>query len=388
MIMKGPQFAGYEPRDLRWAPDGQHLFFRWKQYSEPIEKDFDTYVVGRDGKGLRKLSDDEAKDAPPVRAFWSRDRKRAVSIDDGDVVLYENNRHRKLTNTIEAESGPRFTRDERHVAFVRNNNLFVVAIDDGSIAEVTNIAGPDDKEPLWDEKKGTDSQEFVKSEERKLFDVIERRAKKKEEDEAKKKKEHPLKPYKLEKKQIGRRPAPHARRQVRHRLDQQRRRQVEEDLRRELRQRERVHGRDQLAREGRRLRDGDEAGRAVDDRRRGEDVPERAGAGRRCRRRRRERTEKQETKSEAATAKKDRERDVTFGAVRFSDDGTKAFVALRARDNKDALDPGVRSGHGEGPRARHDARRRVGAPRTAVGLDARQREHLVRQRADGIRAAV
>ena len=76
MIMKGPQFAGYEPRDLRWAPDGQHLFFRWKQYTEPIEKDFDTYVVNRDGKGLRKLTDEEAKDAPPVRAYWSRDHKR------------------------------------------------------------------------------------------------------------------------------------------------------------------------------------------------------------------------------------------------------------------------------------------------------------------------
>src|SRR5258708_21477898 len=143
MIMKGPQFAGYEPRDLRWAPNGQHLFFRWKQFSEPIEKDFDTYVVGRDGKGLLKLSDDEAKDAPPIRASWSRDRKRAVSVDDGDVVLYENNRHRKLTNTIEAESSPRFTRDERHVAFVRNNNLFIVAIYDDSISEVTNITSPD-----------------------------------------------------------------------------------------------------------------------------------------------------------------------------------------------------------------------------------------------------
>src|SRR5258705_12496298 len=91
MIMKGPQFAGYEPRDLRWAPDGQHLFFRWKQYSEPIEKDFDTYVVGRDGKGLRKLTDDEAKDAPPVRAFWSRDRNRAVSIDHGALRLHHHN---------------------------------------------------------------------------------------------------------------------------------------------------------------------------------------------------------------------------------------------------------------------------------------------------------
>ena len=35
-------------------------------YSDPLEKDRDTYVVNRDGSGLRKLSDDEKKDAPPA----------------------------------------------------------------------------------------------------------------------------------------------------------------------------------------------------------------------------------------------------------------------------------------------------------------------------------
>jgi hypothetical protein len=344
MIMKGPQFAGYEPRDLRWAPDGQHLFFRWKQYSEPIEKDFDTYVVGRDGKGLRKLSDDEAKDAPPVRAFWSRDHKRAVYVDDGDVVLYENNRHRKLTNTIEAESGPRFTRDERHVAFVRNSNLFVVAIDDGSIAEMTNIAGPDDKEPLWDEKKGTDSQEFVKSEERKLFDVVERRAKKKEEDEAKKKKEHPLKPYKIEKKQsvadLHLTPdGKYVIASISSDVDKSKKTFVANYVS-ESGYTEEINSREKVGDFGTVTKlvvlsttDGEaktfQSGLAP------VEMPP-------------QKTEKQETKSEAATPKKDRERDVTFGAVQFSDDGTKAFVALRARDNKDAwilaFDPATAKG--------------------------------------------
>ena len=56
-IMAGAQFSGYEPRDLRWSPDGRQLYFRWKDHSVSIEKDFDTYVVGRDGNGLRKLSE-------------------------------------------------------------------------------------------------------------------------------------------------------------------------------------------------------------------------------------------------------------------------------------------------------------------------------------------
>ena len=56
---------------------------------------------------------------------------------------------------------------------------------------------------MWDDaaKKGTASQEYIKGEERKLLDIIDRKAKKREEEEAKRKREHPIKPFKLDKKQ-------------------------------------------------------------------------------------------------------------------------------------------------------------------------------------------
>src|SRR5215213_2787459 len=64
-IMRGPGLAGYAPKNVRWSRDGQQVVFEWKRYSDPTEESFDTYVVGRDGKGLRKLSDEEAKHATP-----------------------------------------------------------------------------------------------------------------------------------------------------------------------------------------------------------------------------------------------------------------------------------------------------------------------------------
>ncbi len=200
-IMRGPSLTGYEPRDLRWAPDGQSVYFGWKQRTDPIEKDYDTYVVGRDGRRLRKLSEEEAKNAPPVRAVWTRDKRRAVFVDDGDVFLWAGGRRRNLTNTEETESNARFTQDEHHVTFVRDNNLFVVSLDDGTVEQKTYIAGLEEKTPLWDEKKGTPNDEWIKSEERTLIETVDRRAKKREEDEAKKRREHPIKPFKLEKKE-------------------------------------------------------------------------------------------------------------------------------------------------------------------------------------------
>jgi dipeptidyl aminopeptidase/acylaminoacyl peptidase len=109
-----------------------------------------------------------------------------------------------LTQTTDTESSPHFTFDEQRVTFVRDNNLFAISLREGSIVQLTNVVGPDDKGPnitLWDDKKGTDSQEYLKREERKLLTSVDERARKREEDEAKKKKEHPLKPFKLDKRQ-------------------------------------------------------------------------------------------------------------------------------------------------------------------------------------------
>ncbi|MEA2236238.1 MAG: hypothetical protein QOC81_962 [Thermoanaerobaculia bacterium] len=207
-VMRGTGLYGWTPDDVRWSPDGQHVYFSWKLYTDTLEKDRDTYVVNRDGSGLRKLSDDEKKDAPPSNAQWTKDKHRAVYTEDGDVFLWDSatGKRRALTQTNDSESSPQFTFDETRVTFVRSNNVFAIDLGNGSLTQLTNIAGPDDKGPnvtMWDDaaKKGTASQEYIKGEERKLLDIIERKAKKREEDEAKRKREHPIKPLKLDKKQ-------------------------------------------------------------------------------------------------------------------------------------------------------------------------------------------
>jgi hypothetical protein len=58
-IMRGHELAGYPPKDVRWSGDGRKIYFEWKERSEPVLNEFDTYVVNRDGTGLRKLSPEE-----------------------------------------------------------------------------------------------------------------------------------------------------------------------------------------------------------------------------------------------------------------------------------------------------------------------------------------
>src|SRR3984885_14707100 len=72
-IMRGPGLYGYEPSAVRWSGDGERLFFQWKQAGDPPIKPADTYVVGRDGSLLQKLSDADAKTAPPAGGATTRD---------------------------------------------------------------------------------------------------------------------------------------------------------------------------------------------------------------------------------------------------------------------------------------------------------------------------
>jgi len=214
-IMRGPGLYGYEPERVRWSGDSQRIYFQWKQASDPVNKDPDTYVVDRTGSGLRKLSEDEAKLAPPAAGSSTVDRKRTTYVRDDDVFVYdaETGQTRQITKTTEVESDPHLTRDGRRVAFTRANNLYVLALDSGVLEQLTDIRTPTPQTPNGEvrggrggrarattgteEEKGTESQEFLKRQERELLEVISERATKREEDEARKKRENPRKPLNL-----------------------------------------------------------------------------------------------------------------------------------------------------------------------------------------------
>lgn len=192
--MRGPDLVGYAQSGVYWSRDSQHIYFHWKRAGEPRLKQPDLYVVNRDGSGLRKLSEEEAKLAPPDSGELSKDKMLTVYTDEGDIFLYDHtkNERRQLTKTTDGEGNPHFTKDQKHIYFTRQNNLYTLSLTDGTLVQITDIrtgAAPDDK------KKGTDSQEFIKKEERELLDAVKEKAQYREEQEAKRKAQEKRKPY-------------------------------------------------------------------------------------------------------------------------------------------------------------------------------------------------
>jgi dipeptidyl aminopeptidase/acylaminoacyl peptidase len=182
-IMRGPDLVGWPPTGLRWSADSQRLYFEWRK---PGEKEAATYVVGRDGKDLRRLGEDEAKQAPPAAGRWNRARTRVLAADQGDIILHDGTAGRvELTRTSGAESNPRWARNDTHVTYVRDGNLFIVPVDPGSRAIVTQLT---DVSPGKADPRLTDSQKFIRDEEQTLIEFLREQKEEKARAEAKAKK--------------------------------------------------------------------------------------------------------------------------------------------------------------------------------------------------------
>ncbi|HTP36309.1 MAG TPA: prolyl oligopeptidase family serine peptidase [Candidatus Acidoferrales bacterium] len=227
-IMRGPNLVGYEPSAVRWSYDSATLYFQWKQHADKIIAPMDTYVVNRDGGGLRKLTDDEIKLVPPLGGDTSRDHRLTVYSSDGDLFVHDNTtgKTQQITRTTDPELNPRFTQDGKRIAFTRGGNLYLMSLDGGSLVQLTDIrsatppatptAAPAGgrggrgggrggaAQETAVEQKGTESQEYLKKEQRELIEVVRDRVALREEQQKKNQKKNPRKPFTLQARQSAR----------------------------------------------------------------------------------------------------------------------------------------------------------------------------------------
>lgn len=179
-IMRGPLLVGYAPTNLRWSGDGERLYFEWQARDEDEAA---TWVVDHDGTGLRRLTDEERRLAPPVGGEPDQLHRRVLGIDNGDIVIVDTVAGTRLdvTRTAASESQPRWVRDDTHVTFVQDGGLYLVPVTGTSSGVVVQLAhaGPERPDP-----KKTPSQQFLEDEEARLLEVVRERAERRKEEEA------------------------------------------------------------------------------------------------------------------------------------------------------------------------------------------------------------
>ncbi len=142
-IMRGPALVGSSPSNVRWSADSSKIYFSWQKAGAERTG---TFVVNRDGSGLRELTEQEAGDLDtPPTGRPDQAGRRLLTTESGDIVIYDaaSGARRQVTRTAAAESNPRWVRRDTAITFQRDGNLYLMSLeaqgDAPSLVQLTDI---------------------------------------------------------------------------------------------------------------------------------------------------------------------------------------------------------------------------------------------------------
>jgi dipeptidyl aminopeptidase/acylaminoacyl peptidase len=173
-IMRGPEAYGREPQRVRWTPDGRFIYFTWLEPGTDWRETPKPFRVrAAAGATPERVTEAHLDSIAPLleAGRLSPDGKqRAVSVQ-GDLYLVDAARgtSRRLTETLANETSPAFSADGRQVFFVRENNVYSLSLDGGTVRQLTDIrTGPAPRE----EQKAEGQRAVLEAQQRELFGVI------------------------------------------------------------------------------------------------------------------------------------------------------------------------------------------------------------------------
>jgi dipeptidyl aminopeptidase/acylaminoacyl peptidase len=166
-IMRGPELVGVSPGGFRWSPDSRYLYFRWQQPG--VDTSQVLYRVRAGRTDVERVDEADADTVLAGGAVWTTDRRKALFVLDGDLVLWERGRSRYLTKTHERESSPVWSEDGQVLYYQRGGNVFAVDIEHGELRQLTDIRRGD---PPRDPREPTGQRKFLLDQQQELFEFI------------------------------------------------------------------------------------------------------------------------------------------------------------------------------------------------------------------------
>src|SRR5688572_8417899 len=141
-IMRGPALVGTAPTGVRWSRDSSKAYFTWQKAGTERAA---TFVVNRDGTGLKQLTEEEGRNLDvPQAGRLDRAGRRLLLAEGGDLVIIdaESCARTLLTRTSVTESVPRWVRNDTAITFQREGNLYLMTLAAGpgpNMVQLTDI---------------------------------------------------------------------------------------------------------------------------------------------------------------------------------------------------------------------------------------------------------
>lgn len=192
-IMREPRiWLGTSPSDVFWSTDSKTIYFNWnpdKNLSDSL------YSYSLADKKIVKILPSERKKLSAKDGAFNRDHSLKTYEKDDDifVVSYKDFTIRQLTNTVEKESDPLFSGDEKSVVFERDNNLFSFNLETGLLTQHTDFKSGNKKA----DAKPSAEEKVLKEDQLAMFQILKERKEKKDAGKKIDKAEKPIYPKEI-----------------------------------------------------------------------------------------------------------------------------------------------------------------------------------------------
>jgi dipeptidyl aminopeptidase/acylaminoacyl peptidase len=181
-IMQGDNFVGVLPENGRWSYDGKAIYFSKKSSLEPLPTCYKQSISNGNPIGQPlKIAENDFNLNPQSYIFgqnndfenYNRIRTSKIVSVDGDLYLQDtqNGATKRLTNTLENERNPYFTRNDSAIVYQKGNDLFYFWLQGkqiGQTQQLTSFVNSDKKA----EKSLSDAEKWLNQQQSDLLEIV------------------------------------------------------------------------------------------------------------------------------------------------------------------------------------------------------------------------
>lgn len=190
-IMRNPKWMGTSPSAIRWSTDSKTLYFDWNPENNPGDS---LYKITLNNFTPQKVSKAERL-AIPASGVYTRNYNQMVYEKNGDIFLLDipTGKTIRITQTVQRESNPYFSGDEKQVIFTADQNLYTWDMASGTFSQITDFRRG--KKPTSPPE--TEQQRWLRQDQLAYFGVLRERKEKRDATKKYSTTEEPKKPKEI-----------------------------------------------------------------------------------------------------------------------------------------------------------------------------------------------
>lgn len=170
--MQDPSWMGTFPSEISWGPNSDYIYFNYNPENNPSDSLYRVSV--KNPEKIEKVQWQDEIKLIPRYGDYNEARTKKVYTRDGDLYLYnlkkKNEQHLlELNGSI---SSPQFLANEDQLSFVLDNNAFLYNLESGAVKKLTNISSGTAKE---EEKELSSQDQWLKDENLQLLEEVRKR---------------------------------------------------------------------------------------------------------------------------------------------------------------------------------------------------------------------